>query len=174
MYIYMYGRKHYAYLSSAPAAESTKSKELKHWKMGDETEYIKLKVVLSIKDRNKGIHLKVEQWSAGGWSGLQRDPLQGEADHPDGKAQEELQWAGQCGIKSGFFGKFMVMIRSDLFGRWTMIEIIPLGGSACYQLALPLWRQADQRWWNSQGSWDGTGGERPFILGHIVLESTHS
>ena len=29
--------------------------------MGDETEYIKLKVVLSIKDRNKGIHLKVEQ-----------------------------------------------------------------------------------------------------------------
>ena len=34
---------------------------LQSLKMGDETEYIKLKVVLSIKDRTQGLHLKAEQ-----------------------------------------------------------------------------------------------------------------
>ena len=32
---------------------------------------------------------------AGGWAGLEWDPLPREANHPDGEAQEELQWESE-------------------------------------------------------------------------------
>ena len=57
-----------------------------------DTEYIKLKV----GQRRGRISSNNKSYIPGRWPGLQRDPLQGEANHPDGKAEEELQRAGWC------------------------------------------------------------------------------
>ena len=52
-----------------------------------DTEYIKLKV----GQRRGRISSNNLSFISGRWPGLQRDPLQGEANHPDGEAEKELQ-----------------------------------------------------------------------------------
>ena len=57
-----------------------------------DTEYIKLKVHLTIVCL---FHFPHSWFLPGCRPGLQRNPLQGEADHPDGQAQEVLQREGR-------------------------------------------------------------------------------
>ena len=62
-----------------------------------DTEYIKLKVKLT---RTCLFHFPHSLFLPGCRPGLQRNPLQGEADHPDGQAEEKLQRAGSDNIPS--------------------------------------------------------------------------
>ena len=74
------------YIIPFPDLSSNKSNTM------SDTEYIKLKVKLT---QNVMYLLFLNStFIPGCRPGLQRDPLSGEADHPDGQAEEKLQRAG--------------------------------------------------------------------------------
>ena len=145
--------------------------------MAEETEYIKLKVKCHIYK----IHIcqfRCKLNSAGGWAGLKWDPLQSEANHPDGKTQEELQWEGKWKISSKYHcPKFIHCLQNSLatndcnlkHGDGLVIVVLAQGGGAGHQPALSLWRQAHQRRWNSQGTRDGTSRNRPSFLRWLLI-----
>ena len=87
MSILLHIRKRYAYVSSLLAAEQRKSTSSKRWLTRRNTSSWRWNIFAGETDVNFDC--------AGGWAGLQWDPLPREANHPDGEAQEELQWESE-------------------------------------------------------------------------------
>ena len=81
----------------------------------------------------------------GGGSGLQRDPLQSEADHSDGKTQEILQWEGRSPSHQPQVNNFKLsnLTISSLSIFYIFVQV-------------SFWRKKNQWWRDSKSFGDGT------------------
>ena len=87
----------------------------------------------------------------GGRTGLERDPLQGQADNPDGQAEEVLQREGRCPGDQPPVSVYLFENHSNLV-FYSVLHIV-----ICFRAQVPVWRTSDQRRRDPEGPGDGAG-----------------